>query len=216
LSDPASLLVREQFATSEQQRETSSIGMWVFLASEVMMFGGLFMAYTVYRVIHPHGFHAGSEEMDIWLGSINTAVLLTSSVLLALAEHSIQNGRQRALCLLLIATMIVGFLFLGIKFTEYVEHYHEHKAPGVWFEYGGHHEPGYQMFFVFYFIMTGLHAAHMLVGICILGGLLFRAWLGRFTAQYHNPIMMGGIYWNFVDIIWIFLYAIFYLPGLHP
>ena len=215
MSKPVTLACREHFSTPEQQRETASIGMWIFLASEIMMFGGLFMAYTVYRLSHPQGFITGSAGMDIVLGSINTALLLTSSLMLAFAEHSSQAGNQRLLAFFLIVTMAIGLVFLGIKFTEYHEHFLEHKAPGFWFQDSSPYASSVQMFFVFYFIMTGLHAIHMIIGLGILSVLLFRTLLGRFTAEYHTPIMFGGLYWHFVDIIWIFLYAIFYLPGLH-
>jgi cytochrome c oxidase subunit 3 len=215
LSELATLACREQFATPEQQRETATIGMWAFLATEIMMFGGLFTAYTVYRMSHPQGFEAGSADMNILLGSINTAILLTSSLMLAFAEHSAQAGNQRLLSFFLIATIVIGLVFLGIKFTEYYQHFQEHKAPGLWFEDSSPHASSIQMFFLFYFIMTGLHAVHMTVGLGILLVLLFRTFLGTFTAHYHTPIMFGGLYWHFVDIVWIFLYAIFYLPGLH-
>ena len=215
MSESATLACREQFYTPQQQRETASIGMWVFLVTEIMMFGGLFMAYTVYRMSHPQAFAAGSADMNILLGSINTAILLTSSLMLAFAEHSSQVGNQRLLAVFLIVTMAIGLVFLGIKFTEYHQHYQGHEAPGVWFNYPGPDAANVQMFFIFYFIMTGLHAVHMIIGLGILSVLLFRTFLGTFTAEYHTPILFGGLYWHFVDIIWIFLYAIFYLPGLH-
>jgi cytochrome c oxidase subunit 3 len=189
--------------------------MWVFLANEVMMFGALFVAYTVYRASHPQAFAAGSADMNILLGSINTAILLTSSLTLAFAEHSAQAGNQRLLSLFLVLTMLIGLVFLGFKFTEYYQHFQEHKAPGVWFNDSSPYASGIQMFFVFYYLMTGLHAVHMIIGLGILSVLLFRTVLGTFTAEYHTPIMFGGLYWHFVDIIWIFLYAIFYLPGLN-
>ena len=215
MSEPATLALREQFATPEQQRETASIGMWLFLASEVMMFGGLFTAYTVYRISHPEGFAAGSAHMEIVLGSINTAVLLTSSLMLAFAEHSAQAGRRGWVTFFLIATMIIGLLFLGIKFTEYYDHYQNAEAPGFNFHVTSQYATSIQMFFVFYFIMTGLHSIHMIIGEGFLAILVYRNFLGSFTARYHTPILFGGLYWHFVDIVWIFLYAIFYLPGLH-
>lgn len=215
MSELATLACREQFATPAQQRETASIGMWVFLASEVMMFGALFMAYTVYRASHPQAFAAGSADMNILLGSINTAILLTSSLMVTFAEFSAQTGNRRLLGLFLVLTMILGLVFLGIKFTEYYQHFQEHKAPGFWFNDSSPHAPCIQMFFVFYFIMTGLHSVHMIIGLGILAVLLFRTFIGTMNAEYHTPIMFGGLYWHFVDIIWIFLYAIFYLPGLH-
>ena len=215
MSDPLVLELREQFSTPEQQRETASVGMWIFLMTEVLMFGALFSAYTVYRLIHPEGFATGSSEMDIVLGSINTAILLTTSLAMAFGEHYAQQGKDRMLALCLIAVILIGAVFLFIKFSEYVEHYHEHKVPGLWFEEGSPHANNVELFFVFYFIMTGLHSVHMIIGIGIMVFLLFRTWVGSFSARYHTPIMMAGLYWDFVDIIWIFLYAIFYLPGLH-
>jgi cytochrome c oxidase subunit 3 len=215
LSDPVTLELREQYTTPAQQRETASIGMWIFLVTEVMLFGGLFTAYTVYRLSNPQAFDIASSHMEMVLGAVNTAVLLCSSFTMVLAVHSAELGKQRALALLLLATMVIGAIFLGIKFTEYYLHYQEHKVPGFWFEYAGPFAGKVQMFFVFYFIMTGLHAIHMTIGIGILSVLLFRTVLGTFSAEYYTPIDIGGLYWHFIDIVWIFLYAIFYLPGLH-
>jgi cytochrome c oxidase subunit III len=215
LSKSATLACREQFRTPGQQRETASTGMWIFLANEVMMFGALFTAYTVYRASHPQAFDIGSADMNILLGSVNTALLLTSSLMLTFAEHSAQAGNQRLIAIFLVLTMIIGLVFLGLKFAEYYQHFQEHKAPGVWFNDSSPYSGSIQMFFVFYFIMTGLHAVHMIIGIGILAGLLFRTLIGTMTAEYHTPILFGGLYWHFVDIVWIFLYAIFYLPGLH-
>ncbi len=215
MSDPVTLELREQYATPQQQRETASVGMWIFLVTEVMLFGGLFTAYTVYRLSNPQAFDIGSSHMEMVLGAVNTAVLLCSSFTMVLAVHSAELGKQRALALLLLATMVIGAIFLGIKFTEYYLHYQEHKVPGFWFEYAGPFAGKVQMFFVFYFIMTGLHAIHMTIGIGILSVLLFRTILGTFSAEYYTPIDIGGLYWHFIDIVWIFLYAIFYLPGLH-
>ncbi len=210
------LELREQFANPQQQRETASIGMWVFIITEVMMFGGLFTAYTVYRLSSPAAFDEGSKDMAILLGAINTAILMLSSFTMSMAVHSSSVGRTKLLALFLILTMIIGVVFLGIKFTEYYLHYQDHKVPGFWFEYHGTANAAkVQMFFVFYFIMTGLHAIHMTIGIGILLVMLYRTMLGSFSAAYHTAVDFAGIYWSFVDVIWIFLYAIFYIPGLH-
>ncbi|MBV8832779.1 MAG: cytochrome c oxidase subunit 3 family protein [Acidobacteriaceae bacterium] len=209
------LELREQYASPPQQRETASIGMWVFLASEVLLFGALFSAFTVYRLSHPYAFDAGSAHMEFLIGGINTGILICSSFTMALAVHSSEEGKQKFILLYLAATMILGAIFLALKFTEYYLHYEEHKFPAFWFEYSGPHAPQVQMFFVFYFIMTGLHALHMTIGIGILGVLFFRTLLGRFNAAYHTPIEIGGLYWHFIDVVWVFLYAIFYIPGLH-
>jgi cytochrome c oxidase subunit 3 len=215
LSDPVVLELREQFATVEQQRHTADMGIWLFLMTEVMMFGGLFVAYTVYRFNHPEAFAEGSAGMDIMLGSVNSAILLTSSLTMGFAELSAKLGRQRLLGVLLLVTILIGLAFLGIKFSEYYEHYQRHEAPGVWFNHVGPHAPAVQMFFVFYFIMTGLHAVHMIIGIFLIVGLIGRNLIGSLSAAYHTPVSVVGLYWHFVDIVWIFLYAIFYLPGLH-
>ncbi len=209
------LELREQFENPEQQRETASIGMWVFLITEVMMFGGLFTAFTVYRLSNPAAFNEGSKEMTIVLGAINTALLILSSFTMALAVYSSSIGKTKLLAIFLIITMIIGLCFLGIKFTEYYLHYQDHKVPGFWFEYHGPSARQVQMFFVFYFILTGLHVIHMTIGIGILLVMLYRTLLGSFSATYHTAVDLAGIYWSFVDIIWIFLYAIFYIPGLH-
>jgi cytochrome c oxidase subunit III len=209
------LALREQFSTPEQQRETASAGMWVFLVTEVMLFGALFTAFTVYRSSYTQAFDVGSGEMELWLGAINTGVLICSSLTMALAVHSAESGKQRLLALFLLLTIVIGAAFLGIKFTEYYKHYQDHKVPGISFEQGGPDANKVQMFFVFYFIMTGLHAVHMCIGISILFVLWIRSLLGAFTAEYYTPIEVGGLYWHFIDIVWVFLYAIFYVPGLH-
>lgn len=208
-------LLHEQFNNPEQQRETASIGMWIFIVSEMMLFGGLFTAFTVYRMYYPQAFDRGSHEMSIVLGSINTAVLICSSFTMALTVYFAQLGTRKFVNLFLILTMIIGFVFLAIKFTEYYLHYMDHKAPAVWFNSSGP-EPGKEeMFFVFYFIMTMLHALHMFVGEGILAVTLGRSIAGHFTDVYYTPVEVAGLYWHFIDIIWVFLYAIFYISGLH-
>jgi cytochrome c oxidase subunit 3 len=142
-------------------------------------------------------------------------VLICSSFTMVLAVYSAEVGNQRLIGVFLIATMLIGMLFLGIKFTEYYLHFRDHKVPALWFEYNGPFAAKFQMFFVFYFIMTGLHALHMTIGLGILSVLLFRTFIGSFSAEYYTPIELGGLYWHFIDIVWIFLYAIFYIPGLH-
>lgn len=208
-------LVREHFRTAEQQRESETLGMWVFLVTEVMFFGALFVAFTVYRSSYPQAFGVGSAYMNIVLGSVNTAILISSSLTMALAVHSAEMGNRRMLEFLLILTMILGCAFLVIKGVEYYQHYLDHKMPSVWFEYSGADAGKVQMFFVFYYFMTGLHALHMLIGIGVLLVILGRSLAGSFTAGNHTPVAIAGLYWSFVDIIWVFLFAIFYLQGLH-
>ena len=215
MANPAALSLREHFRTPEQQRETSSIGMWIFIITEVMLFSGLFMAFTVYRSMYPQAFIEGSAEMSIALGATNTIVLICSSFTMALSVYSAATGNRRMLAIFLIATMILGAAFLGIKFTEYYQHYRDHQAPGVWFDWRGRDAAQVEMFFVFYFIMTGLHAVHMFVGEGLLFTMLLRTAAGSFSARYHTPVELVVLYWHFVDIVWVFLFAIFYIEGLH-
>ena len=212
---PSELMLREQFGTPEQQRETATVGMWIFLATEVMLFGGLFAAFTIYRMYYTAGFDEGSAEMEIVLGSVNTAVLITSSLTMALSIYSAALGKMVRTYYLLLTTAAIGLVFLAIKFTEYYLHYQDHKVPGVWFESSSPHAAAVQMFFVFYFIMTGLHAIHMTIGICLVVFFAWRTAAGSFNAEYYTPLEVVGLYWHFVDIIWVFLFAIFYISGLH-
>lgn len=215
MAKPSALVLREQFSTPVQQREASMLAMWIFIMTEVMLFGGMFLAFTVYRMYFSEAFIAGSADMNIILGSINTAVLICSSFTMALAVHSAETGKQRLLSVFLIATMFLGAVFLAIKFSEYYLHYLDHRVPGVSFYFPGAEAPHAEMFFVLYFLMTGLHALHMFVGEGLLAAMLLRNSAGSFTAKYHTPVELTGLYWHFVDVIWVFLFAIFYVEGLH-
>lgn len=212
---PESVALREQYSTQLQQRETAHAGMWLFLATEVLFFGGLFLGYTVYRMYYPHAFTAGARHMEITIGAVNTAVLLTSSLMMALAVHSAQLGRVRRLIGFLAATMVFGAVFLALKFTEYYLHWKEHKFPGPHFQ-TDFPIPGHeQIYWFLYFVMTGAHAVHMTVGMGLLVWLVIQASRERFTVPWHTPVEVVGLYWHFVDIIWLFLFALLYLIGLH-
>ena len=215
MAEPEALILREQFRSPVQQRETATLGMWIFLATEVMLFGGLFLAFTVYRMYNPQAFIAGSADMNIVLGAINTAVLIGSSFTMALAVHSAEAGLQKPLTGFLACTMLLGAVFLAIKFTEYYLHYLDHRVPGPGFSFPGVNSSRAEMFFLLYFIMTGLHAVHMFIGEGILFSMILRNWSGSFSAAYHTPVELAGLYWHFVDVIWVFLFAIFYIEGLH-
>jgi len=204
------------FESFEQQREASYLGMWIFLAQEVMFFGGLFTAYLVYRLFHPEAFAAGSHELDIILGAINTAVLIGSSLTMALAVRAAQLDRRKLLVLFLLATIVLGCVFLGIKVVEYGAKFEHGLVPGPHFEWHGEGNPRQvHMFFNLYFAMTGLHALHMIVGIAILLVMVWLAWRGAFTRDNHNLVEGMGLYWHFVDIVWIFLFPLLYLLGRH-
>jgi cytochrome c oxidase subunit 3 len=187
--------------------------MWAFLLTEVMFFGGLFVSYTVYRTAYLAGFIAGSQHLNVLLGTLNTAVLLSSSLTMALAVHAAQEGHTRLLSRFLLLTMLLGLGFLGIKGYEYVLEYHESLVPVLNFAYTGPHAPQVKLFMIFYFVMTSLHALHMLIGLSLLTVLVVLAWRRRFSTTYHTPVEVIGLYWHFVDIVWIFLYPLLYLVG---
>ena len=218
MAEPASAAhaparLQHHFDSVEQQRDASSLGMWVFLVTEILFFGGFFLAYTVYRWQYATGFALASQKMDIVLGTVNTAVLICSSLTMAMAVHSAATGRRRPLRLFLVLTILLGAAFLVIKAVEYTEHAHHHLFPGPGFRFPGPYAKPAEIFFSLYFGMTGLHAAHMIVGIGLLSTLLLQS--KRFTPEYHTPVEMSGLYWHFVDIVWIFLFPLLYLIGRH-
>jgi cytochrome c oxidase subunit 3 len=205
-----------QFDSLDQQREASTLGMWVFLVTEVLFFGGLFLTYTVYRLWYPDAFVAASHELDVTLGTINTVVLITSSLTMALAVHAAQLGQRKLLMIFLVVTMVLGAVFLGIKSVEYYHKFVEHHVPGPGFHFEpAEHARHAQIFFSLYFVMTGLHALHMVIGIGIMLVMLWWSWRGIITPDYYSPIEISGLYWHFVDIVWIFLFPLLYLLGRH-
>jgi len=205
------LTVAQQFDDYEQQQEASTLGMWIFLATEILFFGGLFLGYTVYRGMYPAVYGEASRRLDIVFGTINTGVLLCSSLTMAMAVHAAQLGRRKMLTLFLILTMVLGATFLGIKFYEYYQKYQENLIPGAGFEWKGVDATHASLFFVFYFVMTGMHALHMIIGIVLMATLIVLALRGKFNAIYYAPVELGGLYWHFVDIVWVFLFPLLYL-----
>jgi cytochrome c oxidase subunit III len=213
------------FATEEQQKDASNLGMWIFLGTEVMFFGGLFCAYLIYRHWYFGDFGAASTSINAKLGGANTAVLICSSLTVVLAIWAAQTSRRTLMIGMLILTMVFGLIFLGIKGIEYNDKFEEHHVPGASFSFDHMPLPGHpdqyanpqhaQIFFALYFIMTGLHALHMVVGLGIFSWLLWAAWKGRFTPEYHTPLEIGGLYWHFVDIVWIYLFPLLYLIDRH-
>ncbi|MFN0152636.1 MAG: cytochrome c oxidase subunit 3 family protein [bacterium] len=204
-----------QFEDMEQQKEASSLGMWVFLVTEIMFFGGLFMAYLLYRWSYPEAFAHASHHLNVTLGGINTAVLIGSSLTMALAVRAAQTGKRRALVGFLIVTILLGAAFLGVKAVEYHHKFEEHLFPGANFHLDAPDAMNQQMFFFIYFCMTGLHALHMIVGIGVLVVLTVLSSRGRYSPAYHGPVEVAGLYWHFVDIVWIFLFPLLYLIGRH-
>ncbi len=200
----------EQFATLEQQHETALLGIWTFLATEILFFGGLIIAYTVYRHAYPDGFAEAARHTRIVIGTANTAILLTSSFLVAWAVVAAKLGAGRVSAALLSGAALLGIVFLALKGVEYRGEVNEHLFPNDSFTLG---QQGARLFFTFYFIATGLHAVHVAVGIVVLAVIAVRAHEGAYSAAYHGPITVAALYWHFVDLVWIFLFALIYLPG---
>ena len=199
----------------DQQRETATLGMFVFLLTELMMFGGLFCAYLVYRTLYFPSFLEASRHMDLTIGAVNTAVLICSSLTMALGVQAAQQGRRKTIVPYMVITLLFGCTFLGLKAVEYYHHWHAHEVPGFGFEFvssaAGVAVGKVQLFFALYFIMTGLHALHMLIGIGLVTWVTISAHKGRYSAAYHNPVENVGLYWHFVDIVWIYLFPLLYL-----
>ena len=201
-----------QFESLDQQHEAASLGMWIFLVTEVMFFGGAFTAYAAYRAAYPEAFQAASNHLDLTLGTLNTGVLLLSSLTVALGVHAAEGGRRRALAGFLLATIFLGTVFLGIKGLEYVHKYEENLVPATAAFSFEEADPRHaEVFFGLYFTMTGLHALHMLIGLAVLGVLTAQAWRGAYDEAYYFPVETTGLYWHFVDIVWVFLYPLLYL-----
>lgn len=217
--------LRHHFVSVEQQRDAASLGMWLFLGTEIMFFGGMFCAYLIYRLNYFNEFAAGSRSLNLKWGTINTIILICSSLTVALGVRAAQMGKRKLLVLLLVLTIVFGLAFLGIKGIEWYDKYTEHHIPGASFSAADlmHDYPQLhidaaheQIYFSLYFALTGLHALHMIIGIGIFSVLLLYSWKGRYTPEYHTPIEIGGLYWHFVDIVWIYLFPLLYLIDRRP
>jgi cytochrome c oxidase subunit 3 len=222
LADHAStetLALRVQFDTEAQQKDASTLGMWIFLVTEIMFFGGMFAVYTIYRSWYPDVYAIASSSLNEIVGAFNTGVLLLSSFTMVMAVRAAQLGQQRAIVMFLILTLLFGGIFLGVKAYEWNEKFEEHHIPGqAAFHLDGvlPADQGHaQLFFSIYFAMTGLHALHMVIGVALLLTLIVQARKGRFSASYYTPVDVAGLYWHFVDIIWIFLFPLLYLIDRH-
>ncbi len=201
------------YADLAQRRSANRLGMWTFLASEVLLFGGLFAAYALLRGTYPAAFAAGSRRLEFWIGTTNTAVLLTSSLCVAMADHAVKRGERRAPGRWLLAAWLLGAAFLALKGYEYHQKWLEHLVPGAAFRPAGREAGPYQLFFFLYFAMTGLHAAHMVMGLGALAWVGFLNRRGRLSAERHEALAIAGLYWHFVDCVWVFLYPLLYLIG---
>jgi cytochrome c oxidase subunit III len=209
---PDGLPFAPQFASVRHRDETAELGMWVFIATEVLLFGGLLLSYFVYRHVYPQAFMAASRHTDILIGAANTAILLTSSFLVACAVEASATRARTISSALLIGAVFLGLSFIVLKGLEYADEYHEHLIPGVNFAFDGPLADGVELFFVFYFVATALHGLHMLVGIGLLT--TFAVMLRNVDdSRTHAALHSAALYWHFVDVVWIFLFALIYLPG---
>jgi cytochrome c oxidase subunit 3 len=213
-AEPDAALLNFPFKDPAHQRESAIFGMWIFLATEVLFFGGMFTAYMVYRFLHAPAFDEAGRHQEWYLGCLNTAVLLTSGFTMAVAVEFARRGGRGWVLGLFAITWLLGAAFLGIEGYEYRVKFLEHLVPGSTFHFAGSDPAGAQMFFVLYFTMTGMHMLHMFIGLCLILG--FGGWclLNSRALRTPNPFEVLGLYWAFVDIVWLFLYPLFYL--VHP
>lgn len=201
--------LQEQFDEMPQQKEAATLGMWAFLATEVLFFGGLFMSYIACRNAYPRAFAEASHHTIVLYGTINTAILLTSSLTMALAVHAARENKMKSLFRFLGLTIVLALAFLAVKGLEYYQDITEHLWPGPHFK--PELPPQAQIFWFLYWVMTGVHALHVTAGIGLLSVMAWMTSHRKFSDAYYTPIEMTGLYWHFVDIIWIYLYPLLYL-----
>jgi cytochrome c oxidase subunit 3 len=213
---PASAILRPeiQFATLEQQGDTAQLGMWVFLVNETLFFGALIFTYFIYRISYPHEFAIAAKDAVLWCGSVNLAILLTSSLTMVLGINAAAQGEPRAMNRWLVVTVALGCAFLLIKGYEYYQDFQDRVVPVVNFAAKPGEGNAGELFWVFYWVATGLHAIHLTIGIgLVLYMLLWRIRRGEITPAYYAPLEVVGLYWSFVDTVWLFLYPCIYLVG---
>jgi len=201
------------FSDVGQQADSAKLGMWVFLLTEILLFGGLFVAYAVYRSWNPDMFYNAHKFLDVTMGSINTVVLITSSVTMALAIRSMQLGNKKQTLALLWTTLLLAAVFLLIKYFEYSHKFHLGQLPGKYYTFTGVQGTNPHIFFSIYFIMTGLHGFHVMAGMGVITWMIIRTSRNEFSPEYYTPLEMTGLYWHLVDLIWIYLFPLLYLIG---
>ncbi len=210
-SHPAHLA--HHFSDVEQQRESAKLGMWLFLLTEILLFGGLFVAYAIYRSWNPEMFYNAHKFLDVHLGTLNTIVLISSSVTMALAIRSMQLNDRRKAIALLVTTLLLAAVFLVVKYFEYSHKIHLGQLPGKYYTFTGVEGTNPHIFFSIYFAMTGLHGIHVIAGMGVIGWVLIRTIRNRFSSEYYTPMELTGLYWHLVDLVWIYLFPLFYLIG---
>jgi cytochrome c oxidase subunit 3 len=199
------------FADLEKQTHAARLGMWLFLATEVLLFTALFAAYGVYRYLYSDSFSEASRHLQTWIGLVNTLVLVTSSFTVALGLDRARRGDARGNFRFFAVSVLLGLLFLGFKAIEYTHHFHTGELPGRFYTATEVQGPGAVMFFALYFLITGLHGLHVVAGMTVLSVIGWKARRGTYSAVYHVPVELAGLYWHLVDIIWIFVFPLIYL-----
>ncbi|MEP6811247.1 MAG: cytochrome c oxidase subunit 3 [Chthoniobacterales bacterium] len=208
--------VEHQFDDATQQREAATLGMWLFIATEILFFGGMFLGYTVYRIYYPLAFAEASKHTLIAFGGTNTAVLLVSSTVMAFAVRAAKNNRRGLLSLLLLATASLGVLFLVIKGFEYAREIHEGLFPGRNFHIAAADSAHAELFYYLYWLLTGVHAFHVTIGVFMVSFFAVRAWFRNAFENHDTPVELLGLYWHFVDIVWVFVFPLIYMINRHP
>jgi cytochrome c oxidase subunit 3 len=201
------------FASAEDEFEAAKQGMWIFLVTEVLMFGGLFVAYGIFRGLYPEMFHDAHQYLAVKMGAINTVVLITSSLTMVLAVSSTQKGRKDQAILFLVLTFALACCFLVVKYFEYTHKFHDGLLPGGFFHNAELTNPKAPLFFSLYFMMTGLHGIHVIIGMAVIAWILRRTLKGEFSPEFYTPVELVGFYWHFVDLVWIYLFPLLYLVG---
>ncbi len=212
-SDSRPAYLAHHFSDADQQRESAKLGMWVFLLTEILLFGGLFVTYAVFRSWNPDMFYNAHKQLNVTLGTMNTVVLITSSVTVALAIRSIRLDRKKHAIALLAVTLILAGVFLVIKYFEYSHKFHLGQLPGKFYTFTGLQGNNPHIFFSVYFAMTGLHGFHVLAGMIVISIMIYRTSRNRFSSEYYTPVELTGLYWHLVDLIWIYLFPLLYLIG---
>jgi cytochrome c oxidase subunit 3 len=203
--------VAHHFPDARVQQHAARMGMWLFLSTEILLFAGLFCGYGFYRFLYPAEFAAASHHLSIPLGALNTVILITSSLTVALAHHSAEHDKSKRAAILLGISILLGLAFMGVKAVEYAHKFHEGALPGRYYHMADLPGAAPAMYFTLYFLMTGIHATHVLVGLGVLGVIAYHAWKGRYSSAYYTPVELGGLYWHIVDLFWIFIFPLLYL-----
>lgn len=207
----ASTFLQHHFVDADQQFDSAKLGMWVFLVTEILFFGGLFAAYIVYRAWHPELYIEASTELNTLWGAVNTVVLIGSSLTVAMAIKSAQLNQKKGVIINLVITLVLAGIFMMIKYFEYAHKFELGIFPGEFYTYDGLEHEKANIFFSIYYMMTGLHGIHVLIGMGLMIWLIVKARKGAFSSEYYTPVEITGLYWHLVDIIWIFLFPLLYL-----